>query len=116
MQGEPRVGEPAYVALADPDEWDLDVRLGELGTVLCGCGDHNLADFAPTRGGGTCDTSNDTCPNTCAGPTCADTCAATCPDTCGATCPDTCQACGPTDFGSCNSTHCFTCLSGCQTP
>jgi hypothetical protein len=107
---------PTWLDLAEPDEWDLDVRLGELGTVLCGCGDHELFQFVPTGGGATCNTQNDTCPATCKGATCTPTCTPTCHATCPDTCRQTCDHCGPTDFPTCNNTHCNTCRSGCRIP
>jgi len=107
------------IDIIEPDEWDLDVRLGELGTVSCGCGEHDLIDLVPTGAeGGTCNTQNNTCPGTCAGHgTCPHTQCGTCGGTCRATCGGTCRTCE--DFtcgGTCANTHCFTCRGGCQEP
>lgn len=101
------------------DEFDLDIRWGELDS----CGGWQL--YLPTAGevpGETCDTHAGTCPATCQG-TCAATCHATCQNTCQntchATCADTCHAtCADIDScgATCAGTHCFTCRSGCQPP
>ena len=102
------------------DEFDLDIRWGELGPA--GSWDAYLptAREAP---GETCDSNAATCPNTCHATcpaTCPNTCHATCPDTCRATCPDTCaRTCdeiGSCGAGTCAGTHCFTCRSGCERP
>jgi hypothetical protein len=108
-----------------PDEFDLDIRWGEL--------DHagSWTSYLPTArefppGETTCDTNAATCPDTCHA-TCPATCAATCPDTCHATCQDTCHrtcpdTCGRTCAeidscgGTCAQTHCFTCRGGCVPP
>ena len=116
-----RTGLPALPAApceltTDPlDEFDLDIRWGELGPH------GGWQGYLPTAGevpGETCDTHAGTCAATCQA-TCAATCHATCPATCHATCAATCHAtceefdsCGAT----CAQTHCFTCRSGCQTP
>jgi hypothetical protein len=112
----PSAGDPWLI---EPDEFDLDVRWGEL--------DRAVADFGylPTareQPGETCDTHAATCPATCHG-TCPATCPATCAATCHNTCHDTCAAtCHATcaDFDTCGATcagtHCFTCRSGCRTP
>ena len=114
------------------DEFDLDIRWGELGQA------DSWVSYLPTAGekpgGETCDTHGATCPATCqptcpatCQPTCPATCHATCPATCHATCPATCHAtcrdtCARTcaDFdscgGTCAQTHCFTCRSGCEPP
>ena len=102
------------------DEFDLDLRLGELAAWHPR---HPMADAQtdgagclPTdgRGGGTCNTQDNTCPGTCAG---HDTCPHTACDTCQATCAGhhTCDAtCNHTDCGAtCNHTDCGpTCLGG----
>jgi hypothetical protein len=101
--------------LTEPDEFDLDVRWGELDR---GAADFGYLPTAREQPGETCDTHAATCPATCHGtcpPTCAATCAATCHSTCAETCRATCaefDTCGPT----CAGTHCFTCRSGCRTP
>jgi|HubBroStandDraft_2_1064218.scaffolds.fasta_scaffold883466_2 hypothetical protein len=101
--------------LTEPDEFDLDVRWGELDR---GAADFGYLPTAREQPGETCDTHAATCPATCHG-TCPATCAATCAATCHSTCAETCRAtcaefdtCGPT----CAGTHCFTCRSGCRTP
>jgi hypothetical protein len=115
------------------DEFDLDLRLGELSTWGTTPATWNPLDAQtdgagclPTGGkgaeGGTCDTDDATCADTCAGrdtcpaTQCGHTCADTCPRTCGETCPRTCdcetQDPCPTELG----THCFTCRPGCQEP
>jgi hypothetical protein len=114
----------------EPDEFDLDVRLGEL---HAGGWEAHLPTAREVPGE-TCDTHAATCPNTCPNTcratcqgTCPNTCRATCPNTCHATCQATCQAtchntCGHTcnDLlscgGTCAGTHCFTCQSNCHEP
>jgi hypothetical protein len=106
-----------------PDEFDLDIRWGELDRT--GSWDAYLptAREAP---GETCDTHAATCPNTCHA-TCPNTCQGTCPATCQATCPNTCHAtcqgtcartCNEFDScgGTCAQTHCFTCRADCGRP
>jgi hypothetical protein len=95
-----------------PDEFDLDIRWGELGQA------GSWADYLPTAGENphqeTCDTHAATCSATCqptCPATCPETCHVTCRDTCGATCAEV-NSCG----GTCANTHCFTCRSGCETP
>jgi hypothetical protein len=107
------------------DEFDLDLRLGELSTWGTAPATWNPLDAQtdgagclPTRGegaeGGTCDTHEATCPGTCGG---HHTCPATqCGHTCAETCPGTCDCqtrhpC-PTELG----THCNTCGPGCHEP
>jgi hypothetical protein len=97
------------------DEFDLDIRWGELDPA--GLWDAYLptAREAP---GETCDTHAATCPNTCQA-TCPNTCHATCPATCRATCQETCgRTCDEIDScgGTCANTHCFTCRPGCEQP
>jgi hypothetical protein len=114
------------VAIPDVDEFDLDLRLGELSDVRYGAiammprdAQTDLQGCMPTGGGGagtTCNTNDNTCPATCAGlntcpNTCQNTCQDTCPNTCEDTCGDTCVDCA-TEVG----THCFTCRSGCHIP
>ena len=111
----PRVA-TALLAPIDPpevDEFDLDLRLGELSGWWLGMPLAAQTDAPcplPTGGrgaGGTCDTHDNTCAGTCA-------CLASCPHTdCGATCPHTdCGAtCQHTDCGAtCPQTDC-----GCHT-
>ena len=100
----------------DPfDEFDLDVRWGELDQA------GTLTGYLPTVGeqpGETCDTHAATCPATCHA-TCPATCQATCPATCHATCADTCHAtCAEFDScgGTCAGTHCPTCQPNCHRP
>jgi hypothetical protein len=117
----------------DLDEFDLDLRLGELSVWGTAPSTWNPLDAqtdpagcVPTGGkgaeGGTCDTGDATCAGTCGGRNtcpateCGNTCADTCPRTCGGTCPNTCDCetrhpC-PTELG----THCFTCRSDCEIP
>jgi hypothetical protein len=123
--------------VTEPDEFDLDLRVGELAAWWSGTGGL-LVDAqtdgvcVPTGGRGagtTCDTLNDTCGNTCAGrDTCPHTqCGATCPQTgcgptcntcprtaCGNTCPvtdcgQTCITCPRTECG-----NCFTHVGSCR--
>jgi hypothetical protein len=127
------VDPPLLVVPLDPDldEFDLDLRLGELSTWGAAPATWNPLDAQTDGGGcvptggkgaeGTCDTNAATCAGTCAGrdtcpatqcgDTCADTCPRTCADTCPRTCVETCRAC-PTEA----QTHCFTCRPGCQLP
>ncbi|SNS15027.1 hypothetical protein SAMN04488107_1618 [Geodermatophilus saharensis] len=111
------------------DEFDLDLRLGELagrpghpmqpfgGAPLFGApledAQTDGAGCLPTGGkgeGGTCGTQNNTCPGTCAG---RNTCPATACNTCAATCAghNTCPAtqCGQTCGNTCPRTDCNTC-------
>ena len=122
--------DPPPVAPAEPDldEFDLDLRLGELTVWGTAPSTWNPLDAqtdpagcVPTGGkgaeGGTCDTDDPTCPGTCAGrdtcpaTQCGATCAHTCGDTCPHTCADTCaHTCDCTDFcGTEFNTHCNTC-------
>jgi hypothetical protein len=117
----PAVPSPVFRELwpETPDEFDLDIRWGELGEA----GSWNA--YLPTARdvpGETCDTHAATCPDTCHG-TCPETCPATCRATCANTCHDTCHetchaTCGAADTcgATCAGTHCFTCRSGCETP
>jgi hypothetical protein len=92
------------------DEFDLDIRWGELGR------EGLWSAYLPTARevpGETCDTHAATCPDTCHG-TCPDTCHGTCHATCQKTCGPTCDS--ATCAGTCVNTHCFTCESGCRTP
>jgi hypothetical protein len=127
--------------VADVDEFDIDLRLGELGSG----GAHRPHLFPvgaqtdpqaclPTGGpgaGGTCNTQDQTCQGTCAGlnscpqthcgATCPNTCVQTCPATCVNTCRETCrQTCLATCGATCNctnlGTHCNTCGHNCQPP
>jgi hypothetical protein len=123
---------PLSVLPLDPDvdEFDLDLRLGELSTWGTVPATWNPLDAQTDPGGcvptarqgaegGTCNTEEQTCVGTCAGrdtcprtgcgDTCGNTCPDTCPDTCRRTCEDTCAPC-PTELG----THCNTCRPGCQ--
>jgi hypothetical protein len=87
------------------DEFDLDVRWGELRE------DVPQLEYLPTvrevPGKETCNTQQATCP-----PTCPATCPATCPQTCHATCHATCAACHSEINGidhlpaSCVGPHC----------
>jgi hypothetical protein len=94
-----------------PDEFDLDIRWGELDQAGAWVSYLPTANEVP---GETCDTHAATCPATCQA-TCPDTCRATCqftcPDTCGGTCAgdDTCLA-------TCANTRCFTCPQNCVPP
>ena len=124
----PPLGAPVLVVPLEPDldEFDLDLRLGELSTWGTAPGTWNPLDAqtdpagcVPTGGegaeGGTCDTDDATCAGTCAGrgtcpvTECGHTCADTCPRTCADTCPNTCdcetQHPCPTEL----ETHCPTC-------
>lgn len=97
MSGRTPQDASAAFALIDPpevDEFDLDLRLGELNGWWLGMPLAAQTDAPcplPTGGrgaGGTCDTHDNTCPETCAD-------LASCPHTdCGATCPRT--ECGHT--------------------
>jgi hypothetical protein len=104
------VPSPAISELLEepPDEFDLDIRWGELGPAACWDAYLPTAREAP---GETCDSNAATCPDTCHA-TCPDTCRATCQDTCARTC-DEIGSCGA---GTCAGTHCFTCRSGCERP
>jgi hypothetical protein len=108
---------------AGPDEFDLDLRLGELAAWHPGHPTHLLGgaplvdaqsdgNCLPTGGRGwgpTCNTQNNTCPQTCAGrDTCPNTACNTCQATCAGhqTCPQTnCATCANT----CGNTCAFTC-------
>jgi hypothetical protein len=111
------------------DEFDLDLRLGELAAWHPGHPTHLLVggllvdaqsdgNCLPTGGqgaGGTCNTQNNTCPGTCAGlNTCPNTDCNTCPHTeCGNTCPrtDCGNTCADTACGqTCAASHCPSCL------
>jgi hypothetical protein len=96
-----------------PDEFDLDIRWGELDQA------GTWVSYLPTARevpGETCDTHAATCPNTCQA-TCQATCHATCPATCHATCEDTCHTCEFDTCGAtCAGTHCPTCSPNCHTP
>jgi len=99
---------PGVMTVSPPeaDEFDLDLRLGELsahgglswlGTPFAAQTDPQCN--VPTGGQGagtTCDTHDNTCPPTCAGLN-------TCPNTQCQTC-QTCQTCD-----TCPNTHCDTC-------
>ncbi len=122
------------LAVIDPpevDEFDLDLRLGELadhtrvhwlGTPLAAQTDPQCE--LPTGGKGagtTCDTNDNTCGATCAGlDTCPHTqCGNTCPPTQCNTCPPTCQTCNTEcDQATCdchtNNPHVNTCHHPCQ--
>jgi hypothetical protein len=106
---------PAGLDLLD-DEFDLDVRLGELtyGTRFIPFDAQTDPVGLPTAGlgaGETCNTQNNTCPITCAGHnTCPETQCATCPETCPETCPDTCVV---SCFGTCDNTCPETCPDTC---
>jgi hypothetical protein len=122
------------------DDFDLDLRLGELDAWYGGQPGIPLYDAQsdgnclPTGGqgaGGTCNTQNNTCPATCAGlgtcphtqcgPTCQATCAGlnTCPRTqcrtCAATCGDK-ATCPRTDCGACGPTFAQTHCPSCRGP
>lgn len=118
------IGEAALRA-PEVDEFDLDVRVGDLvgwtdplwspldaQTDPAGC--------QPTGGagaeGGTCNTNDNTCAGTCAGRNtcpntqCGNTCANTCPNTCPNTCANTCaNTCPNTCAATCGATCGFTC-------
>lgn len=120
----------ALVDLPEVDEFDLDLRLGELArppgvTWLATPFDAQTDNPCPMPTGGrgagtTCDTHDNTCAGTCDG---LNTCPNThCGNTCAATCPATqCNTCHTCD--TCPATHCDcdtfnahvnTCRSPCQ--
>ena len=125
---------PALPEAPEVDDFDLDLRLGELDSWYTGIPLHDAqsdGNCLPTGGqgfGGTCNTDNNTCSPTCAGlntcphtncgQTCQATCAGqnTCPHTQCATCRATCgnkATCPRTDCGNCGATfantHCHSC-------
>jgi hypothetical protein len=96
---------PSELLLDHPDEFDLDLRCGELDQAGSWFG------YLPTAGevpGETCDTH---------AATCSATCQATCVATCRATCQNTCHTCEFDTCGAtCANTHCPTCSPNCHTP
>jgi hypothetical protein len=110
------------------DEFDLDVRLGELnahgGLSWLGIPFAAQTDpqcVLPTGGQGagtTCNTQDNTCPATCAElNTCPNTCPQTHCQTCQ-TCPTQCNTCPQTDCQTCdchtNNQHVNTCRPPCE--
>jgi len=113
----------------DVDEFDLDLRLGELsargglswlGTPFAAQTDPQCQ--VPTGGQGagtTCNTQDNTCPATCAG---LDTCPHTQCQTCQ-TCATHCDTCPATQCATCHTCDCQTanahvntCQDNCHTP
>lgn len=126
-------GRPADdVLLADPldDEFDLDLRLGELTSRRYRSPFDAQTDpgCLPTGGRGagtTCNTEDDTCAGTCDGldtcphTQCGGTCAPTCPPTCGPTCGEAHTCADTCPFTGCGDTcghTCATCEDSCTPP